>query len=94
MKDKKKKEKKKLLKPPQMLNATETLDLLNKQWLNTEDIMKIAFIGQSKAREITKDLTKIVEDKGYRLPRGLFPTQIVQEYFGININYLKKIERG
>jgi len=81
-------------RPTQRLTAKETLDLLNNQWATTEDIMKLAFVGESKAREMTKEIKKIVEDRGYKLPRGLYPMQVVQEYLGININYLKKIERG
>ena len=82
-------------KPTQRLTAKETLDLLNNQWATTEDIMKLAFVGESKAREMGKEITEIVSKKhNKKLPRGLFPMQVVQEYLGININYLKKIERG
>ena len=82
-------------KPTQRLTAKETLDILNNQWATTEDIMKLAFVGESKVREMTKEITDIVS-KEYKkkLPRGLYPMQVVQEYLGININYLKKIERG
>lgn len=82
-------------KPSQRLNAEETLKILNNQWATTEDIMKLAFVGESKAREIGKEITDIVlKEHKKKLPRGLFPMQVVQEYLGININYLKKIERG
>lgn len=81
-------------KPIQRLTAKETLDLLNNQWATTEDIMKLAFVGESKAREMTKEITDIISKENKKLPRGLFPMQVVQEYLGININYLKKIERG
>ena len=81
-------------KPSQRLNAEETLKILNNQWATTEDIMKLAFVGESKAREMTKEITNIVSKENKKLPRGLYPMQIVQEYLGININYLKKIERG
>ena len=82
-------------RPTQRLSAKETLELLNNQWATTEDIMKLAFVGESKAREMTKEITDIVlKEHKKKLPRGLFPRQVVQEYLGININYLKKIERG
>lgn len=82
-------------KPMQRLTAKETLELLNNQWATTEDIMKLAFVGESKAREIGKEIMEVVsEEHKKKLPRGLFPMQVVQEYLGININYLKKIERG
>lgn len=82
-------------RPTQRLTAKETLEILNNQWATTEDIMKLAFVGESKAREMTKDIAEIVlKEHKKKLPRGLFPMQVVQEYLGININYLKKIERG
>ena len=81
-------------RPTQRLTAKETLELLNNQWATTEDIMKLAFVGESKAREMTKEITDIISKQNKKLPRGLFPMQAVQEYLGININYLKKIERG
>jgi len=82
-------------RPTQRLTAKETLEILNNQWATTEDIMKLAFVGESKAREMTKEITDIVsKEHKKKLPRGLFPMQVVQEYLGININYLKKIERG
>lgn len=82
-------------RPTQRLTAKETLEILNNQWATTEDIMKLAFVGESKAREMTKEITEIVsKEHKKKLPRGLFPMQVVQEYLGININYLKKIERG
>lgn len=82
-------------KPKQRLTAKETLELLNNQWATTEDIMKLAFVGENKAREIGKEIMNIVSEKHKKkLPRGLFPMQVVQEYLEININYLKKIERG
>ena len=81
-------------KPKQRLTAKETLELLNNQWATTEDIMKLAFVGENKAREIGKEIMNIVSEKHKnKLPRGLFPMQVVQEYLEININYLKKIER-
>ena len=77
------------------INAKDLLQLLSSQWATTEDIMKLAFVGESKAREMTKEITDIVsKEHKKKLPRGLFPMQVVQEYLGININYLKKIERG
>lgn len=81
-------------KPTQRLTAKETLEILNNQWATTEDIMRLAFVGESKAREMTKEIKNIISKENKKLPRGLFPMQVVQEYLGININYLKKIERG
>lgn len=82
-------------KPNNVLSARETLELLSKQWATTSDIMRLAFVGESKAREIGKNVTKIVLEREKRvLPRGLYPMSVLQEYLGININYLKKISEG
>lgn len=82
-------------KPKNVLNAKETLELLNKPWATTSDIMKLAFVGENKAREIGQEVTKIVFEREKKLlPRGLYPMAILQEYLGINISYLKKISGG
>lgn len=82
-------------KPENVLSAKETLELLNKTWATTSDIMKLAFVCESKAGDIRRKVTKIVEEKeNKKLPRGLVPMAILQEYLGININYLKKISGG
>ena len=80
-------------RPERKLTANETLELLNQQWATTSDIQKLAYVGDNKLREITNDLKEIIEKKGYKLPKRLYPMQLVQEYLGININYLKKVER-
>lgn len=82
-------------KPEKALNAKETLELLSKQWATTSDIMRLAFVGENKAREIGQEVTKIVFEREKKvLPRGLYPMSILQEYLGINISYLKKISGG
>ena len=80
-------------RPERKLTAKETLDLLSQQWATTDDIQKLAYVGDSKLREITNNLKEIIQKRGYKLPKRLYPMNLVQEYLGININYLKKIER-
>lgn len=81
-------------KPIKVLTAKETLELLNNQWATTADIMKLAFVCQSKANNIRNTITKNIEEKeNKKLPKGLIPMCKLQEYLGINITYLKKISK-
>lgn len=81
-------------KPKERLTAKETLELLNNQWATTEDIMKLAFVGENRAGDIRNELSRMVEEKGKKLPRGLVPMDLLKDYLGINISYLKKISGG
>lgn len=78
-------------KPVKKLSASETLEILNNQWASIEDIMKIAFIGETKARTIASNISNKVSEKGYTLPKGLIPMELLKDYLGINIAYLKKV---
>ena len=82
----------KMKKPDKLLTARETLDILNKQWATKKDIQYLAFVGENKAGEITKEIAKMVFEKtGRVLPKGLYPMKYVQEYLAIDIDYLRKI---
>lgn len=82
----------KMKKPDKLLTARETLDILNKQWATKKDIQYLAFVGENKAGEITKEIAKMVFEKNGRvLPKGLYPMKYVQEYLAIDIDYLRKI---
>lgn len=78
-------------KPIKKLSASETLEILNNQWASIEDIMKLAFIGETKARNIANNISIIVSEKDYTLPKGLIPMELLKDYLGINIAYLKKV---
>lgn len=78
-------------KPDRIRTATETLDILNKQWATKQDIQYLAFVGENKAGEMVKEISAIV---GKKLPKGLYPMSVVKDYLGIDVNYLKKIERS
>lgn len=81
-------------RPEKILTSNEMLEILNKQWATKRDIQYLAYVGENKAGDMAKEITKIIEDKGYRLPRGLFPMSVVKDYLKIDINYLKKMERS
>jgi len=51
-------------------------------------------VGINKAGEVKKVIIKQVkEDTGKECPPGYVPTEYVIDYFGININYLKKVQK-
>ena len=55
------------------------------------DLIKISGKGRNCALEDKKQIVKDLERKGYKLPRGLVPMDIVVDYYKINITYLKKL---
>lgn len=75
------------------LTATETLELLNNQWATTTDVKRLASVGTNKSLDIMKSIREDAENKGYYLPRGLVPMEMVIDYLKINVGYLKKISR-
>ena len=78
----------------QQLSSSELLELLNCQWCSASDIAKIGAVGVNRAGVIKKEIVQQVkENTGKECPPGLVPTQYVKDYFGININYLKKFQK-
>ena len=47
-------------KPVKKLSASETLEILDNQWASIEDIMKLAFIGETRARTIASNISNKV----------------------------------
>ena len=83
------------MKIAKVLSATETLKILDNQWLSTNDIKMLAGVGLSRASSLKKEIEKIIKqnDPNYFLPSGLVPTNAVIDYLHINVNYLKKIAK-
>lgn len=81
-------------KPDKILDTNQTLELIDKQWATTSDIMQLGFIGYSNARKISNVIKNDLNEKGYSLPRGLVPMKEVIKFFNIDINYLKKIKNN
>lgn len=75
------------------INATEMLQILNKQWATTSDMSKLSGNCLEYARNDFNKLTKQIKDEGYELPKRLVPMDRVVEYYHINLSYLKKISR-
>lgn len=76
---------------PMRSTASEMLETLNKQWLDTKDIKILACVGLRRAKEIKDDISETLKNEKYFLPNGLVPSEKVIEYLNLNIKYLKKI---
>lgn len=74
------------------LTAKETLEILDKQWADINDIRKLACCGRDKAREVKKEINTTLAKEGYTIINKV-PMEKVVEYLKININYLKKISK-
>lgn len=75
-----------------VINASETLELISKQWAKVEDIKVLAQVGNVKARKIKKAIEEELDN--WLLPYGQVPMQKVVEYLRIDIKYLRKVERS
>lgn len=74
--------------------ASEILEVLKKQWLDTKDIQIVSGTSVDKARELKKEIAKkIIEEEKCLLPNGLVPSDKVAKYFNLNIKYLKQISQ-
>lgn len=75
------------------MKANDLLNMINKQWATTTDIMSIGEVGYHKALDIKKEIATALENQKYKLPKNKVPMEFVVEYFKINISYLKKVSR-
>ena len=73
------------------MSYEETLNILNKLWLDSKDIQKLLNCGKDSARKIRDNIAKIIKSKGYELPLGKnkkVSTKEEIEYLGLDINYI------
>ena len=73
------------------MSYEETLNILNKLWLDSKDIQILLNCGKDSARKIRDNVAKIIKSKGYELPLGKnkkVSTKEVIEYLGLDINYI------
>lgn len=71
------------------MTAKETLEIINKQWVDANDIRKLALCSRNKAFEIKRIIRNKLLEKGYLLPTGYVPTVNVVEYLKIDVKYLE-----
>lgn len=74
--------------------ATEMLNTLQKAYLTTKDISILASVGIGTATKIREKIKEQLKEKKILFVNNLLPNKEVVKYLHIDINYLKKIERG
>lgn len=74
------------------MKASDTLELISKQWASVKDIQLLADCGRDTALKIKNAIVKELEN--WILPKGQIPMSKLVEYLKIDINYLKRVERS
>ena len=67
------------------------LNVINKPWLSTKDIMILANCGRNTAIKIRKEVEELIKASGYKLPSAKVkkvPTDKVLEYLHLDVNYI------
>ena len=73
------------------MNTEETLKIINKQWCNLNDLMKLANVGRNTALSIKRTIKQKLENENYYVPNNAIPMHEVIKYLNIDITYLKSI---
>ena len=73
------------------MKANELLEIISKQWCNTEDLIKITGLGRNTVLKLKKQIKNALNTREYSLPNGLLPMNEVVKYLKIDIDYLEDI---
>ena len=76
------------------MNAHDMLEILSKQWCNTEDLKKLTGLGKNNISKLKTKIRKELISKGYKLPTKLLPMNEVVNYLKIDIEYLNQIAKN
>jgi len=76
------------------MNAHDMLEILSKQWCNTEDLKKLTGLGKNNISKLKTKIRKELLSKGYKLPTKLLPMNEVVNYLKIDIEYLNQIAKN
>lgn len=76
------------------MNAHDMLEILSKQWCNTEDLKKLTGLGKNNISKLKTKIRKELMSKGYKLPTKLLPMNEVVDYLKIDIEYLNQIAKN
>lgn len=76
------------------MNAHDILEILSKQWCNTEDLKKLTGLGKNNISKLKTKIRKELMSKGYKLPTKLLPMNEVVNYLKIDIEYLNQIAKN
>lgn len=63
--------------------------LIDKVWLNTEDIQKLCSCSRKSAMDIRREVEDKIKESGKRLPTAkckVVPTMVLLDYLGIDVN--------
>lgn len=71
--------------------AKETLDILNKPWCTTEDIMLLTGMGRNYALNIKKEINEGIKKDGFKPLDNYVPSDKLIVYLNLNIEYLKQV---
>lgn len=74
------------------LTAEETLEIISKQWATVNDIRLLASVGNNKALQIKNEIQQNIKQAGF-IPTTKIPMDMLVNYLGINVDYLKKISK-
>ena len=73
------------------MSAEETMRIINKQWCNLTDLIKLLGCGRNKALDIKKQIKNKLINEGYFIPGNDLPMQAVVDVLKIDIDRLEKI---
>ena len=73
------------------MKANELLEIISKQWCNTEDLIKITGLGRNTVLKLKKQIKDSLNTREYSLSNGLLPMNEVVKYLKIDIDYLEDI---
>lgn len=71
--------------------AKETLDILNKPWCTTEDIMFLTGMGRNYALNIKKEINEGIKKDGFKPLDNYVTSDKLIVYLNLNIEYLKQV---
>ena len=74
------------------LTAKETLEIISKQWATVNDIRLLASVGNNKALKIKNEIQENIKKAGFT-PTSKIPMDMLVDYLGINVEYLRKISK-
>lgn len=71
------------------MNYKYVCSLIDKVWLNTEDIQKLCNCSRKSAMDIRREVEDKIKESGKRLPTAkckVVPTMVLLDYLGIDVN--------
>ena len=71
------------------MTATETLELVSKQWCDLNDLMKLGQFGRNSALKVKREIKNKLTKLGYKIPNNYVPMKEVVNYLAIDIAYLE-----